>query len=187
MRETLGEFKKRIRKVNQPREYKVRNSLGVYDGYKWYRKNKPDGKEFVLSESQYFAIIRKINLHLVDELLSGNDIKLPKMMGTIEVRKYSRKIVIGDDGKVYTNLPIDWDKTLELWYEDEEAYNKKMLIRREEKEIFKVYYNRETARYNNNNFYEFIFNKDLKIRLKQRIKEGPVDAPYLGRKVNYGK
>ena len=66
MRETLGEFKKRIRKVNQPREYKVRNSLGVYDGYKWYRKNKPDGKEFVLSESQYFAIIRKICIWLMN-------------------------------------------------------------------------------------------------------------------------
>ena len=28
--ETLGEFKRRIKKVNQPREYKVRNSLGVF-------------------------------------------------------------------------------------------------------------------------------------------------------------
>ena len=68
--ETLGEFKRRIKKVNQPREYKVRNSLGVYDGYKYYRKNKPDNKEYVLTESQYFAIIRKINLLLVDELLT---------------------------------------------------------------------------------------------------------------------
>ena len=50
--ETLGEFKRRIKKVNQPREYKVRNSLGVYDGYKYYRKNKPDSKEYVLTESQ---------------------------------------------------------------------------------------------------------------------------------------
>lgn len=63
--ETLGEFKRRIKKVNQPREYKVRNSLGVYDGYKYYRKNKPDSKEYVLTESQYFAIIRKINLYLL--------------------------------------------------------------------------------------------------------------------------
>ena len=69
--ETLGEFKRRIKKVNQPREYKVRNSLGVYDGYKYYRKNKPDSKKYVLTESQYFAIIRKINLLLVGDLSAG--------------------------------------------------------------------------------------------------------------------
>ena len=90
----------------------MNNSLGVYDGYKYYRKNKPDNKQFILSESQYFAIIRKINLHLVDELLLGNDVKLPKSMGTIEIRKRDRKVKLGSDGKLVTNLPIDWDKTL---------------------------------------------------------------------------
>ena len=49
--ETLGEFKRRIKKVNQPREYKVRNSLGVYDGYKYYRKNK-------IKKDKYPMIIR---------------------------------------------------------------------------------------------------------------------------------
>lgn len=184
--ETLGEFKRRIKKVNQPREYKVRNSLGVYDGYKYYRKNKPDSKKYVLTESQYFAIIRKINLLLVDELLMGNDVRLPKSMGTIEVRKYDRRVRLGKDGKIHTNLPIDWDKTLKLWYEDEEAFKDKTLVRVEENEIFKVYYNRESATYNNKSYYEFLFNKDLKIRLKQRIKEGLIDAPYLERKLRYG-
>ena len=184
--ETLGEFKRRIKKVNQPREYKVRNSLGVYDGYKYYRKNKPDSKEYVLTESQYFAIIRKINLHLVDELLLGHDVKLPKSMGTIEIRKYDRRVRLGMDGKIHTNLPIDWDKTFKLWYEDEEAFKDKTLVRVEENEIFKVYYNRESATYNNKSYYEFLFNKDLKTRLKQRIKEGLIDAPYLERKLRYG-
>ena len=184
--ETLREFKRRIRKVNQSRKYKVRNSLGVYDGYKYYRKNKPDSKEYVLTESQYFSIIRKINLHLVDELLLGHDVRLPKSMGTIEIRKYDRKIRLGKDGKIHTNLPIDWDKTLKLWYEDEEAFKDKTLVRAEENEIFKVYYNRGSANYNNKTYYEFLFNRDLKIGLKQRIKEGLIDAPYLERKLRYG-
>lgn len=185
--ETLGEFKRRIKKVNQPREYKVRNSLGVYDGYKYYRKNKPDSKEYVLTESQYFSIIRKINLLLVDELLIGNDVRLPKSMGTIEIRKYDRRVRLGKDGKIHTNLPIDWDRTLELWYEDEEAFRDKTLVRVEEGEIFKIYYNRESATYNNNSYYEFLFNKDLKIRLKQNIKKGVIkDAPYLERKIRNG-
>ena len=184
--ETLGEFKKRIKKVNQPREYKVRNSWGVYDAYKYYRKNKPDSKEYILTESQYFSIIRKINLHLVDELLLSHDVILPKSMGTIEIRKYERIIRLRKNGKIRTNLPIDWDKTLKLWYEDEEAFKDKTLVRIEANEIFKVYYNKESATYKNNSYYEFLFNKDLKIRLKQRIKEGLIDAPYLEEELRHG-
>lgn len=185
--ETLEEFKRRIKKVNQPREYKVRNSLGVYDGYKYYRKNKPDSKEYVLTESQYFAIIRKINLLLVDELLLGNDVRLPKSMGTIEVRKFDRGAKIGKDGKIHINLPIDWDKTLKLWYEDDESYKDKVLVRMEEKESFQVYYNKESATYNNKSYYEFIPNRDLKIGIKQNIKKGVIkDAHYLERKIRNG-
>lgn len=186
MIESLYEFKKRIKKVNHPKKYKVNNSLGIYDGYKYYRKNKPKSKEYVLTESQYFAITRKINLLLAEEIIQGHDVKLPHRMGSIELRKNSRSIKIGKDGKVRTNLPIDWNKTIELWYEDKEAHKNKTLVKVEEKEIFKIYYNRELANYNNNSYYEFLFNKDLKIRLSQKIKEGSIDALYLERKVNYG-
>ena len=47
---SLIEFKKRVRRVSMSREHKIRNSLGVYDGYKYYRKNKHDDKKYVLSE-----------------------------------------------------------------------------------------------------------------------------------------
>jgi hypothetical protein len=59
----------------------------------------------------------------------------------LELRKYDASIKIVD-GKVKTNLPIDWDKTLKLWYEDEEAYKQRTLIKMEEKEIYKVHYNK---------------------------------------------
>ena len=103
-------------------------------------------------------------------------------MGTVELRKFEASVKVDDEGKVHTNLPIDWEKTLELWYEDEEAYKNKTLVKMEEQEIFKIYYNKSIANYNNRAFYEFIFNKDLKTRLKQRIKRGVVDAPLLKRK-----
>jgi hypothetical protein len=97
-------------------------------------------------------------------------------MGHIELRKYDTYIRMGEDGKIHDNLPIDWNKTLELWYEDEESYKSKTLIKMEEKEIFKVYYNKHLADYNNQVFYEFNINRDIKRRLKQRIKEGKIDA-----------
>ena len=169
------EFLNKVRKVKESRNHKVKNSYGIYDGYKFYRKNKPKDPKYVLTESQYFAITRKVNEFLAEALSRGEDVILPFRLGRIEVRKYESRIT-WDGKKVKSNLPIDWDRTLKLWYEDEEAYKNKTLVKVEEKEIFKVYYNKQLADYNNQVFYEFNVNRELKKRLKQRIKEGKLDA-----------
>lgn len=185
--EILIEFKRKVRKVTEHREHKIRNSLGVYDGYKYYRKNKPKEKEYILSESQYFAIIRQINNLLANEVVKGNEVKLPHRMGTIEIRKYEKSIKVDKDGKVITNLPIDWDNTLKLWYEDEKAFKNKTLLRLDEQEIYKIVYNKEDVNFNNKSFYEFVFNKDLKLRLKHNIKQGIIDALLIGRRNKHGE
>ena len=96
-------------------------------------------------------------------------------MGTIELRKYSPKIKIKDN-KVKTTLPIDWDRTLKLWYEDQGSYKNKTLVRMNEKEVFKIFYNRNKANYNNKVFYDLRFMRGLKLKLKEKIKEGLIDA-----------
>lgn len=176
----LTDFLNSIKKVNGPRTHRVNNSLGVYDSYKWIRKNKWLNIGRPLTEHEFYSIIRKVNGYLADSFLHGNDIKLPHRMGRIELRKYDVRVSF-DGEKVKTNLPIDWNKTLKLWYEDEEAYKEKTLVKVEEKEIFKVYYNKQLADYNNQVFYEFNANRGLKKRLKQRIKEGVLDAFKLNR------
>lgn len=168
-------FINNIKKVKGPRNHKVHNSYGIYDGYKFYRKNKPKDSKYILTESQYFAITRKINTLLADALSKGEDIILPFRLGRIEVRKYESKIT-WDGKRIKSNLPIDWDKTLKLWYEDESSYKNKTLIRIEEKEIYKIFYNRNLADYTNKSFYQFNFNRELKKKLKYNIKEGEVDA-----------
>lgn len=96
-------------------------------------------------------------------------------MGRLEIRKYDAKISL-QDGRVVTNLPIDWDRTLQLWSEDEKAYQERTLIKMEEKEIFKVYYNRGKANYTNKSFFSFDVNRELKKKLKKNIKERRIDA-----------
>jgi hypothetical protein len=46
----------------------------------------------------------------------------------------------------------------------------------EEKEIFKVFYNKANANYENKSFMQFEVNRDLKRRLKDRIKSKAIDA-----------
>ena len=171
----MNEFRKKVLKVNEPRVHKIRSSLGVYDAYKYIRKNKWFNIGRPLTEHEFYTIIRQVNNLLADSLLEGNDIILPNRLGTLELRKYNARIDI-KDGKLKTNLPIDWDRTLKLWSEDEEAYKNRILIKMEEKEIFKVFYNKGTANYENKSFYTFEVNRDLKRRLKQKIKNKLVDA-----------
>ena len=175
IRTELDDFKKNIKKVSSHRVHRISNSMGVYDCYKTLRKNHWYNIGRPLTEKEFYSIIRRVNDYLADSFLHGNDIKLPHRMGRIELRKYDVRVSL-DGEKVKTNLPIDWDRTLKLWYEDEEAYKEKTLVKVEEKEIFKVYYNKQLADYNNQVFYEFNVNRELKKRLKQRIKEGKLDA-----------
>ena len=169
------DFKLAIQGLQNTRTHKITNSLGVYDAYKYIRKNKWLNIGRPLSEHEFYSIIRKVNEYLADSLLRGHDIILPHKMGRIEVKKYEARITL-EGNKVKTNLPIDWDRTLKLWYEDEESYKNKTLIKMEEKEIFKVCYNKSKADFNNKSFYQFDINRDLKRRLKQQIKNGALDA-----------
>ena len=178
------EYINEIKKVDGPRKHKIRNSLGVYDAYKYYRKNKPKDTRFRLTESQYFAIIRNINELLKDEILKGHDITFPHRMGKLELRKFNSKVEF-KDGKLRTNLPIDWDRTLKLWYEDKEAEKEKTLIRIETNELFTIYYNRASADFPNKAFYKFNVNRALKRMLKDRIRNNNIDALYLGKNIKH--
>lgn len=171
----MDEFRKNVLKVSSPRIHRVRNSLGIYDAYKWVRKNKWLNIGRPVTEHEFYVIVRQVNNLIAENILNGEDIVLPHRLGTIELRKYNTKISIRD-GKLITNLPIDWDRTLKLWSEDEEAYKDRTLVKMEEKEIFKVFYNKKSANYNNKSFMQFEVNRDLKRRLKQRIKSKAVDA-----------
>lgn len=171
----MDEFRKQVLKINGPRVHKVNNSYGVYDIYKYIRKNKWFDIGQPVTEHQFYSIIRRMNNLLADALIHGHDIELPCRMGVIEVRKYYARISI-ENGKVKTNLPVDWDRTLKLWSEDEEAYKERTLIKMEEKEIFSIFYNRTAANYKNKSFYEFRPNRQLKLMIKRRIKAGKLDA-----------
>ena len=171
----MDEFRRKVLKVDHSRNHKVKNSIGVYDIYKHIRKNKWYDIGQPITEHQFYTIIRQVNNVLADNLLKGNDIVFPNKMGKLEVRKFE-PIIRFDDNKLTVRLPIDWDRTLKLWSEDEEAYKERTLVKMEEKEIFKVCYNKTRADFQNKGFYQLQINRDLKIALKKKIKLGNFDA-----------
>ena len=177
----MDNFRREVLKVNKSRVHKVKNSLGVYNAYKWLRKNKWLDME-PISEHDFYAIIRAVNKALAKSFLHLGSIKLPLRMGEIILRKYHPSIT-SQDGKIKTNLPVDWDSTLQLWSEDKESYKKRTLIRLEEKEVFKVLYDKSKALYNNKSFYTLELNRDIKLSLKKQLKNGLLDAFMLCGKI----
>lgn len=173
---SYSEFRSNILHINSNREHTVKNSIGVYDSYKYIRKHKWFNIGRPLLEKEFYQIIRKINNYLAEELVNGNDIVLPARMGRIELRKRNALPIIDKNNKLKVTYAIDWDKTLKLWYEDEKAFNDKTLIKIPERNIFRVCYCKSTAKYKNKSFMDFKVNRDIKLRLKQKIKNNEIDA-----------
>lgn len=170
------EFKSAIQGLQDTRVHKITNSLGSYDAYKYIRKNKWFDIGRPLTEKEFYKIIRRINELLAEELLKGNDVNFPNRMGRLELRKRNSLPVIDKNGNLKVSYAIDWDSTLKLWYEDKDAYNRKTLIKLPERNIFRVKYTKDSANYNNKSFMDFQINRDIKLRLKQKIKNNEIDA-----------
>ena len=139
------EFKSKLKNSKAEHHFKVKrkNSYNIRDYYLYYCKNKKRGEHF-LTEMQYSKIIGSVHKYLVKELLNSGIIKFPLCMGSISICKVpiSTKLV---DNKVKTNKWINWNKTLDLWYEDEQAYKKRTLIRFDTKYRFTVSYIKKDA------------------------------------------
>lgn len=170
------DFKSAIQGLQNTRTHKITNSLGSYDAYKYIRKNKWFNIGRPLTEHEFYQIIRRINNYLAEELINGNDVIFPNRMGKLELRKRNSLPIIDKNGNLKVTYAIDWDSTLKLWYEDEEAFNNKTLVRLPERNIFRIKYNKNTANYNNKSFIEFQVNRNIKVRLKQKIKNNEIDA-----------
>jgi len=146
------------------RNFKVRNSWGVYDYFKYYRKNRPKDKKYVLTEGQYYKIIRMVNSLLAEELLNNHYLMLPHKMGELEIFQTKVRSYIVD-GKVKTNRSIDWDETLKLWFEDEQMRKEKRLMYKESTHVPRFRYIKTKAKYPNRAFYEIKLNTELKRKI----------------------
>lgn len=181
MRKEFDEFRKKVLKAEEKKHhFKITNSNGIKEAWRWIKKNKWLDIGQPITELELGTIVKTINLTLQDQLLDGKDILLPHRMGRIEIRKFIAKVDY-KDGKLITNLPVDWKRTIDLWWEDEESHEAKTLVRYEDSKRFTIYYNKGFANFNNKSFYRFVPTRTLKKELKKRITSGRFDALLLGK------
>jgi len=178
MEQTLNDFKNSImpnRTGKGKRNIKITNSWGVYDAYKTIRKNGWFNIGKPVSEKDFYAIIRGVNNLLANEIVLGHKVALPEQMGKFELMKYEKGVSIVN-GKLKNTYPIDWDKTIRLWFEDKEAYDERILVRNEQPFVYHVTYRKEDATYENKTFYQFQLHQRLRKILSHNIKKGITDT-----------
>lgn len=169
------DFIEKTIKRRQRKHFKVSNSFGVYDVYKLIRKHKWYDIGRPLKEQEFYKIIRSINKYLAEELTSGQDVVFPERMGKLELRKREAGVSI-TEGKLKVTYPVDWKKTLSLWYEDTEARENKTLIRNMSGTVYRVRYLKGSANYNNKSFYKFTLCRTVKEMLKEKIQNRETDS-----------
>ena len=161
---------------NKRTQGKIKADYGVEDYYRFFKKDNPDIK---ISYQQFTKIINKFNERLVNLIIEDNlEYRIPHLGASLSIRKLksSPRIV---DGKLYNPSPVDWVTTNKLWDEDEEAKEKKLLVRytnsNTSKYVFRVFFKKNIAPFINKKYYNFKTCRKFARAIAQRINDEDKD------------
>lgn len=167
---TQEEFINNAKKVTGPRKHVFQPGYIMHDYYHYFRKFNKN-----LTETQFTSALRALFKVHFNNLITGKDAVLGHGLGRLELRKKIKNVKF-IDGKIKTNLPINWHETLKLWYSDESCRKKKTLVRCDNENIYRIKYNKGHADYTNKKFIQFRTSRNLKKALKHAIVENNLDS-----------
>lgn len=165
-----------IKKVRGPRA-KHPPALPMKMMYKLCVPTLPDGVDY----ATWRKVTDALAAEMCDTILNGGLVELPKRMGSISLRRKPRVVRIGEDGKPRVNTPVDWGATVRLWAADDSAREKRTLIRHESKNVYAILYTKDGFAHLYNNKVSFKPSRTLKLRLKDKLKDGELDCMVMTR------
>lgn len=173
---TWHDFRNEVLKTHKKgTTFKVRDSQGNRKAYRYIQKNMFPIQESV-TEEQFGRIISVIHKYIIGITMNGLSFNLPYQMGQLKIGRVNKKISFDDNGKLKTNLKVDWYKTLRLWHDDKEAYECKSLIRSDNEYIYKIFFIKNHFHAKNKEYYTFIPSRTYKSILKQHIKNNDINV-----------
>jgi hypothetical protein len=161
---------------NKRTEGKIPVHYGMRDYYKFFKKDNPGIK---ISKGEFSEIVSKFNIGLIDLIIENNlEYALPHVGATLSIKK-TKSVPRIKDGKLYNPTPVDWVATNKLWDEDEEAKEKKLLVRylnnHTSKYVFKVSFKKNVYPFMNKKYYSYKSSRYFSRRLAKRIKDEDKD------------
>lgn len=183
MSSNYKEFRARILKVTSPRTSKPTRTYISKEIIRNVRKSDPKAR--IVDEDTYSKLIRRVNELLVEDLLNFAKISFPYNMGDIVLYCKEGKLY-EVDGKLVRTMPIKWEETLKLWYDNPKALEKHTLLRDLPKKIYKIKYDTKRVGFKNQQYYTFKPCRELKLKLKKLL-EANINIPAYEHGVYYNQ
>lgn len=154
--------------MGEIRQHRIKSDYGIADYYKHYRNSggTQDRKTYTKTVRRFFE--------LVGDVIINNEYsyKIFGRLGIITVKKIKTYIKF-KEGKLKTNLPINYKETNLLWKNNPEAKKNKKYVYYENKHSngfkYKFCYLKYTANYANKSLYNLKINRQLKRKLADLI------------------
>ena len=163
--------------IKNPRtEGKIKSHFGITDYYKYFKKNNTELK---IEANIFKNIVSDFNNEIINLVINDNvEYYLPHIGSSLSIRK-TKKTPSIVNGKLVNTAPVDWVVTNKLWSEDEEAKDKKLLVRfnnsHTSKFIFRVFFKKYYLVFTNKKYYSFKTSRGFQRSLAKRIKDEDKD------------
>jgi hypothetical protein len=161
---------------NPRTEGKIKTHFGMKDYFKYFKKEYPT---IDITNKKYYDIIADFNEKICELIINDNvEYNLPNLGSSLCVKK-TKKVPKIVDGKLLNTTPVDWVATNKLWNEDEEAKEKKLLVRysnyHTSKYVFRIYFKKYVYPFKNKKYFKFKSNRTFARLLAKRIKDEEQD------------
>lgn len=148
---------------------KIPTHYGIPDYYKYYKQNYDNP----VDSKRYHKVISELHIKLVDAIINnGFSFNLSPLTYNISIRKI-KKVPTIKDGKLVNTIPVNYKETMQLWRENEEARENKILIRHvnhhTSKYVFRIKMLKSKANYANAKYYKFKPCRNFQRSLAERI------------------
>lgn len=155
----------------------ISGCYGIYNYWLYYNKIKPKTDKYKITWKEHSDIIHAVHRELKEEIFNTGSFDLPYNIGSLVLIKGADQFVKFKDGevKIPHTYVIDWDRTHELWYNDEEAYANRTLIRFEVKNMYHIVFNKKHGSFKNQSYYKFRTVRNFKKDVAKRAKNNTLD------------
>lgn len=170
-------------------------SVGINYFYEYYSRSYYKEKvgnrmtihknsKFYLTRSNYCAILSDFNKAIIGEIIYDNfEFILPARLGTLSIVKIKPTVRVDKKtGKIGYSLPINWKATKELWADDIEAKEKKILVRHLNEHtngyLCKWRYSKHKATYRWKSAYSFLMCRPSKNELAKFLQDPTRESNY---------
>lgn len=145
------------------------------DYYRYYKKNSVNSVDY----TTYSNIISSYNKGVIDLMLNHSlDYRIPVLNFLLTIRKEERKPQI-KNGVLHNNRAMDFKRTMDLWRVNEEAREKKILLRFTNAHtsgfVFRIYFKKHESSVKNKGYFKFMASREFKRSLATRINDESKD------------